>query len=84
MIKPDVIKANGDVIELINMSENDILGLIESGMDNYEAYELESPKDYGAVLSLLTGIFNEDWQTNLPETVIDDYMAEYFKQELAA
>ena len=53
-------------------------------VDNYEAYGLESPKDYGEVLSLLTGIFNEDWHTNLPETVIDDYLATYFKQELAA
>ncbi len=33
-------------------------------VDNYEAYELESPKDYGEVLSLLTGIFNEEWLTN--------------------
>ena len=52
-------------------------------VDNYEAYELDSPEDYGAVLSLITGIFNEDWQTNLSETVIDEYLVAFFKQELA-
>jgi hypothetical protein len=53
-------------------------------VDNFEAYELDSIEDYGAVLSLLTGIFNVDWQTNLSEAVIDDYLTEYFKQELSA
>lgn len=53
-------------------------------VDNYDAYELASPEDYGAILSLLTEIFNEDWQTNLTEEVVDDYLAEFFKQELAA
>lgn len=53
-------------------------------VDNYEAFELESVEDYGEVLTLLTGIFNEDWQTDISEEVVDDCLATYFKQELSA
>ncbi len=53
-------------------------------VDNFEVYELESVENYGEVLTLLTGIFNEDWNTHLPESVIDDYLAMYFKMELLA
>jgi hypothetical protein len=53
-------------------------------VDNYEAYELESIYDYGEILTLLTGMFNEDWRTDIPEGVVDDFLATYFKQELSA
>ncbi len=53
-------------------------------VDNFEVYELESVENYGEVLTLLTGIFNEDWNTHIPESVIDDYLAMYFKMELLA
>ena len=29
-------------------------------VDNYEVYELDSPNDYATILSILTGMLNED------------------------
>lgn len=52
-------------------------------VDNYDAFELDSCDDYNVVLTLLTEIFNEDWGTHLPESVIDDYLAIYFRIELS-
>ena len=71
-------------VRLTMQQKQYIVSELKDVVDNYETYELESPKDYGAVLSILTGIFNAEWQTNLPETVIDDFLAAYFKQELTA
>ncbi len=51
-------------------------------VDNYEVYELESIDNYGEVLTLLTGMFNEDWNTHFPESVIDEFLTMYFKKEL--
>ena len=53
-------------------------------VDNYEAFELESVEDYGEILTLLTGMFNEDWRTDISEEVVDDCLATYFKHELSA
>lgn len=71
-------------VKLTVQQKQYLVSELKDVVDNYEVYELDSPKDYGAVLTLLTGIFNEDWQTNLPETVINDYLVTYFKQELSA
>lgn len=70
-------------IRLTKQQKQYLASELKDVVDNYEAYELDSPEDYGAVLSLITGIFNEDWQTNLSETVIDEYLVAFFKQELA-
>ena len=53
-------------------------------VNNFEAYELESIYDYGEILTLLTRMFNEDWRTDIPEEIVDDFLATYFKQELSA
>lgn len=52
-------------------------------VDNYEAYELESPHDYASIVSILTGMFNEDWHTCFTETEIDEYLISYFDKELS-
>lgn len=70
-------------VRLTKQQKQYLASELKDVVDNYEAYELDSPEDYGAVLSLITGIFNEDWQTNLSETVIDEYLVAFFKQELA-
>ena len=70
-------------VRLTKQQKQYLVSELKDVVDNYEAYELDSPEDYGAVLSLITGIFNEDWQTNLSETVIDEYLVAFFKQELA-
>jgi len=71
-------------VKLSVQQKHYLVSELKDVVDNFEAYELDSIEDYGAVLSLLTGIFNVDWQTNLSEAVIDDYLTEYFKQELSA
>ena len=53
-------------------------------VDNYEVYDLDSPNDYGLILSLSTEVFNGDWHTSLSEDDIDDFLVVYFKKELAA
>ena len=70
-------------VRLTKQQKQYLVSELKDVVDNYEAYELDSPEDYGAVLSLLTGIFNEDWHTNLSEAVVDDYLVAFFKQELA-
>ena len=52
-------------------------------VDNYEVYELESPNDYATILSILTGMLNEDWHTDFSEVEIDEYLTSYFKEELS-
>ena len=51
-------------------------------VDNYEVYELDSPNDYATILSILTGMLNEDWHTDCPESTVDEYLNEYFKTEI--
>lgn len=43
---------------------------------------LDSPNDYAIILSILTGMLNEDWHTDFPESTVDDYLNEYFKTEI--
>jgi hypothetical protein len=69
-------------LQLTKQQQLYLVSELKDVVDNYEAYELESPDDYNVVLALLTEIFNEDWNTQLPESVIDDYLAMYFKNEL--
>ena len=71
-------------LQLTNQQQLYLVSELKDVVDNYEAYELESPDDYNVVLALLTEIFNEDWNTQLPESVIDDYLAMYFKEDLSA
>ena len=52
-------------------------------VDNYEVYELDSPSDYDTILSILTGMLNEDWHTHFSEEEIDEYLTSYFKEELS-
>ena len=42
-------------------------------VDNYEVYELDSPNDYATILSILTGMLNEDWHTHFSEVEIDEF-----------
>ena len=51
-------------------------------VDNYEVYELDSPSDYDTILSILTGMLNEDWNTHFSEVEIDEFLNDYFKTEL--
>ena len=51
-------------------------------VDNYEVYELDSPNDYAIILSILTGMLNEDWHTHFSEVEIDEFLNDYFKTEL--
>jgi len=51
-------------------------------VDNYEVYELDSPSDYDTILSILTGMLNEDWHTHFSEVEIDEFLNDYFKTEL--
>ncbi len=51
-------------------------------VDNYEVYELDSPSDYDTILSILTGMLNEDWHTHFSEVEIDEFFNDYFKTEL--
>lgn len=53
-------------------------------VDNYEVYDLDSPNDYGLILSLLTEMFNGDWHISLSEDDIDDYLVTYLKKEFSA
>ena len=51
-------------------------------VDNYEVYELDSPSDYDTILSILTGMLNEEWHTHFSEVEIDEFLNDYFKTEL--
>lgn len=51
-------------------------------VDNYEVYELDSPSDYDTILSILTGMLNEDWHTDFSESTIDEFLNEYFITEI--
>ena len=51
-------------------------------VDNYEVYELDSPSDYDTILSILTGMLNEDWHTHFSAVEIDEFLNDYFKTEL--
>ena len=69
---------------LTKQQQTYLVSELKDVVDNYEAFELESVEDYGEVLTLLTGIFNEDWRTDISEDVVDDCLTTYFKQELSA
>lgn len=47
-------------------------------VDNYNAYNLDTPNDYDAVLTILTEMFNDDWRTHYSESIIDHFLASYF------
>ena len=51
-------------------------------VDNFEVFELDSPIDYDSILSILTGMLNEDWQTDFSESTIDEFLNEYFITEI--
>ena len=51
-------------------------------VDNFEVFELDSPNDYDSILSILTGMLNEDWHTDFSESTIDEFLNEYFITEI--
>ena len=69
---------------LTKQQQTYLVSELKDVVDNYEAFELDSVEDYGEILTLLTGMFNEDWRTDISEEVVDDCLATYFKQELSA
>lgn len=71
-------------VKLTTAQKSYLVSELKEVVDNYEVYDLDSPNDYGLILSLLTEVFNEDWHTSLSEDDIDDYLVTYFKKELAA
>jgi len=71
-------------VRLTMQQKQYLVSELKDVVDNYEAYELSSVENYGEVLSLLTEIFNEDWQTKVSEEIIDECLATYFKQVLSA
>ena len=71
-------------VKLTTAQKSYLVSELKEVVDNYEVYDLDSPNDYGHILSLLTEVFNEDWHTSLSEDDIDDYLVTYFKKELAA
>ncbi len=70
-------------LQLTRLQKSYLVSELKDVIDNYEAFELDSPNDYNEVLTLLTGMFNEDWHTHYPESVIDEYLVSYFKMELS-
>ena len=71
-------------IKLTTAQKTYLISELKELVDNYEVYELDSPNNYGAILSLLTEMFNIDWNLNVPESIVDEYLTSYFKEELAA
>lgn len=69
---------------LTKQQQTYLVSELKDVVDNYEAFELDSVEDYGEILILLTGMFNEDWRTDISEEVVDDCLATYFKLELSA
>lgn len=71
-------------LRLTVQQEQYLVSELKNVVDNYDAYGLESPEDYETVLSLLTEMFNEDWNTDMPKAIVNDYLTAYFEQELSA
>ncbi len=70
-------------VRLTSQQKQYLVTELKDVVDNYEAYELESPNDYATILSILTGMLNEDWHTHFSEVEIDEYLTSYFKEELS-
>ena len=70
-------------VRLTSQQKQYLVTELKDVVDNYEAYELESPNDYATILSILTGMLNEDWHTHFSEVEIDEYLISYFNKELS-
>ena len=68
--------------KLTKFQKDYLVAELKDLVDNYEVYELESPNDYTSILSILTGMLNEDWNTHFSEVEIDEFLNDYFKTEL--
>lgn len=71
------------IIKLTTAQKTYLVSELEELVDNYEVYELDSPNNYDAILSLLTEMFNIDWNLNVPESIVDDYLSSFFRKELS-
>ncbi len=69
-------------IYLTNQQKKYLVSELKDVVDNYEVFELDSPNDYDSILSILTGMLNEDWNTDFPESTVDEYLNEYFIKEI--
>lgn len=67
---------------LTNQQKKYLVSELKDVVDNYEVFELDSPIDYDSILSILTGMLNEDWNTDFPESTVDEYLNEYFIKEI--
>ena len=82
-IKQLISVARENNVEVIYVQHDDGPGTdLDKFTDNYEIYELESPNDYTSILSILTGMLNEDWNTHFSEVEIDEFLNDYFITEL--
>ena len=45
-------------VRLTSQQKQYLVTELKDVVDNYEAYELESPNDYATILSILTGMLN--------------------------
>lgn len=72
-----------DGSRLTKFQKDYLIAELKDLVDNYEVYELESPNDYTSILSILTGILNEDWNTRFYEVEINEFLVLYFKEELS-
>ena len=68
--------------KLTKFQKDYLVAELKDLVDNYEVYELESPNDYTSILSILTGMLNEDWNTHFSEVEIDEFLNDYFITEL--
>lgn len=69
-------------IYLTNQQKKYLVSELKDVVDNYEVFELDSPIDYDSILSILKGMLNEDWNTDFPESTVDEYLNEYFIKEI--
>ena len=68
--------------KLTKFQKDYLVAELKDLVDNYKVYELESPNDYTSILSILTGMLNEDWNTHFSEVEIDEFLNDYFITEL--
>ena len=68
--------------KLTKFQKDYLVAELKDLVDNYEVYELESPNDYTSILSIITGMLNEDWNTHFSEVEIDEFLNDYFITEL--
>lgn len=68
--------------KLTTAQKSYLVSELKEVVDNYEAYDLDSPNDYDTILSLLTEMINEDWGINIGESVVDTYLISFFEKEL--